>query len=62
MFPGTRIENCAAENTCNVNIGKISLPRQSAKAISSEVVNPYDGLRRQMFLSAILQLQTQRMQ
>ena len=32
MFPGTRIEDCATENTCNVNIGKIH----------SEVVNPYD--------------------
>lgn len=38
MFPGTRIEDCATENTCNVNIGKIH----------SEVVNPCDGLRRLM--------------
>ena len=32
MFPGTRIEDCATENTCHENMGKIY----------SKVVNPYD--------------------
>ena len=32
MFPGTRIEDCATENTCHVNMEKIY----------SQVVNPYD--------------------